>query len=149
MGEITAAAALEFVAAHPHVYLLGRRPDGWPTGWPMVAVIRDNTVEFSTYRASAKVRNLLRDGVAGLVAVDDSPGARTVLWAEGEVSLVEDGGGPVPGRASAVVPAEVPADVVALVGRRHREGKRVVLRMTVRGAHLGRAPEQEPLSRQD
>jgi hypothetical protein len=46
---------VEFLGRHNQVFLLTRRADGWPTGYPMVGNYHDNGIEFSTYRASAKV----------------------------------------------------------------------------------------------
>ena len=137
----TPAEALAFLDDHPHVHLLARRADGYPTGYPMTARVRDGAVEFSTYRASAKVRNLLRDGVAGIVATDEASGR--VLVAEGPVDQAEgsswadvaDRGPSAPSRLAAAVPG----DVTDKVGRRHREGKRIVLRVRIEAARFSEA----------
>lgn len=146
MEKVTAADALAFIQRHPHVYLLTRRPDGYPTGYPMMAQVgdgTDGTVRFSTYRASAKVRYLLGAAVAGILAVDPETG--TSLWAEGQVALGQEplpdppGAGPGAG-ADRTPAAPVPPEVVETVGRRHREGKRVTLQVTLRSANRGAGP---------
>src|SRR5262249_42244076 len=64
-GAASLDEALAFIAEHPHLYLLTRRADGYPTGYAMMSRVTRGTVSFSTYRASAKVQNLMREGVAG------------------------------------------------------------------------------------
>ena len=127
--------ALDFVAEHPHVYLLARRPDGYPTGYAMLARVRDGFVDFSTYRASAKVKNLLRDGVAGILALSDGPDGQVELLAEGTVTMLEEGSwtqttGGLVGRSGQAGP-NVPPDVADKVRDRHETGKRIVLRVNL------------------
>lgn len=136
--------AVTFLQEHPHVYLLGRRPDGLPTGWAMTAQADRGHCDFSTYAASAKVRLLLREGVAQVLAFDEDAGGRgRVLVAGGPVRLL-DGSARIEAPEGAE-PAEterpsVPADVVAKVRDRHRSGKRVVLRVNLEHARFSRAP---------
>lgn len=142
MPEAALEEALQFVAAHPHVYLLGRRADGFPTGWAMTARVADRSVEFSTYRASAKVRNLTREGRAGILALDETGGSDLTLFLEGPVELAEEAAWATP-RPDARWPAgrvpPVPAGITETVQRRHGDGKRVVLRVVVEQARFGRA----------
>jgi hypothetical protein len=143
MAEATVSEALEFLRRHPHVFLLARRPDGFPTGYAMMARVHDGAVDFSTYRASAKVQNLLRDGVAGIVAAAEEPGDDRVLVAEGPVTLLDGshwdtGSGPDDGRE--VARALVPAEIAHKVQDRHDSGKRIVLRVTLESARFSTAP---------
>src|SRR5215471_2354294 len=89
-GEVDVDEALAFIAEHPHCYLLARRADGYPTGYAMMSRVTRGTVSFSTYRSSAKVTNLLREGVGGILALSKEPGDDRVLVAQGRVS-VHDG----------------------------------------------------------
>ena len=129
--------ALEFIGAHSHVYLLGRRPDGYPTGWAMTARARDDAVDFSTYRASAKVRYLAATGVASVLAMSEGDADRRVLLAEGPVSVLDaavwfDDGAAPESRSDAS--RTVPSEVVDKVASRHESGKRCVLRVSIEQA---------------
>jgi hypothetical protein len=136
---VTVSEALAFIGAHPHVFLLARRSDGFPTGYAMMSRVRDGGVEFSTYRSSAKVRNLLREGVAGILAAAEAPGDDRVVFAEGAVSVLDGGvwgnGG---GAAAAGASPAVPEAIVETVGARHASGKRCVLRVTIEAARFSR-----------
>jgi hypothetical protein len=107
----------------------------------MMSRVTRGSVSFSTYRASAKVRNLLREGVGGILALSKDPGDDRVLAAEGTVS-VHDGSewfedqdlGPrVP---QADFQPSVPAEIVQKVSSRHTSGKRCVLRLTLTAARF-------------
>lgn len=127
--------ALRFLAAHPHVYLLSRRPDGYPTGYPMMCMVAPGGVEFSTYRSSAKVANLLREGVGTVLAVSNEP-ENLVLVARGTVS-VHDGKQRLPTATTHHDETEqqhVPIEVIERVRRRHDCGKRCLLRLTLTDA---------------
>jgi hypothetical protein len=137
-GDESLQDALSFVAGHPHVFLTATRADGYPTAYAMNAQVRDGAVQFSTYRASAKVRNIVRDGRAGLVVVDDETG--TTLSARGTAELVTGDewlrdGGTRGGRAPTA-----PAEIVDKVAERHRSGKRVVLKLTLTEARFSTPP---------
>jgi len=137
-GDASVDEALAFIAAHPHVYLLGRRADGFPTGYAMMSKVRDGAVEFSTYRASAKVRNLLRDGHAGILAVSKVDDA--VLSATGPVTLADSRHwlDADPSDGPTVTPdfrPSVPSDIGTKVAARHDDGRRCVLRVTIERAH--------------
>ena len=136
MNAVLLDEAIAFVAANPHVFLLARRSDGYPTGYAMMATARpaDRVIEFSTYRASAKVKNLVREGAGSVLAVADGPDGRRMLLAEGTVSLAEGPRHLGDPRAGAGATGEVPAEILSTVARSHESGKRVVLEL-----HLTRA----------
>jgi hypothetical protein len=130
--------ALAFIAHHPHVYLLTRRPDGFPTGYAMTSQVRDGCVEFSTYRASAKVRYIMRDGTASVLAAGED-GDPTVVIVHGSVTLHEDaswGDGQDGSAARRGSAAPVPPAITQKVNDRHASGKRIVLRLRVEGARV-------------
>ncbi len=136
VGEDPIAEALRFVAAHPHVFLLARRRDGFPTGYAMMARVRNGCVEFSTYRASAKVRNVQRDGWASVLACTGGH-EPLVLVASGPVEVLEDvGWGLDPVGEPSGPAATVPREVTETVRARHSSGTRVVLRLRVEHARF-------------
>ena len=96
--------------------------------------VHDRVIEFSTYRASAKVKNLVREGAGSVLAVADGPDGRRMLLAEGTVSLAEGPRHLGDPRAGAGATGEVPAEILSTVARSHESGKRVVLEL-----HLTRA----------
>jgi hypothetical protein len=59
-NPVSVEDALAFIAAHPYLYLLIRRADGYPTGYAMMSRVTRGTVSFSAYRLRAKVKSLLR-----------------------------------------------------------------------------------------
>jgi hypothetical protein len=132
--------ALAFIAAHPHVFLLAIRPDGYPTGYAMTARVHSGFVDFSTYGASAKVKNLARDGVAGLLAVSDEHALDAlVLHAAGPVTALDgakwiDAPEAPPSDDAGQFPPPVPARITEEVRQRHESGKRIVLRMSIETA---------------
>jgi hypothetical protein len=140
-GEISVDEALSFIAEHPHVYLLARRVDGYPTGYAMMARVSRVAVLFSTYRSSAKVKNLLREGGGGILAMSKDPGNDQVLLAAGPVTI-HDGGDQFEDQilASAIRPPDfhpaVPTAIIEHVSSRHESGKRCILRLTVTSAHF-------------
>jgi hypothetical protein len=107
----------------------------------MMSRVTRGTVSFSTYRSSVKVKNLLREGVGGVLGMSKDPGDDRVLVAEGTVSLHDgsewfedrDLGPPVP---RADFAPSVPAEIVQKVSSRHTSGKRCVLRLTLTGARF-------------
>jgi len=136
---VTIEEALAFVAAHPHVFLLTRRADGFPTAYAMTAIVEGRSVLFSTYGVSAKVRNLLREGVASVLASDEDGGTE-VVEVTGPVRLAEPGrgmphGAGTPARGPGL--ASVPAEVVDAVRNRHDRGRRVVVELLAEQARGG------------
>jgi len=140
--DATTREALVFLARYPHVFLLTRRADGFPTAYAMTARVIDGCVLFSTYGASAKVLHLLREGRARVLSSDDEAGG-TVVEVGGPVRLVEAGRwlDPVsestPGGTRGMGP--VPAEIGEQVRRRHESGKRVVVELRVTYARLARS----------
>jgi hypothetical protein len=125
---------VEFIGRHNQVFLLTHRDDGWPTGYPMVGNSRDGGVEFSTYRASAKVARVVREGHAScLVVPRDGSGDDRCLWIAGAAGIRDDT------EASAARTSEpgaaglaVPADIAAKAALRMHEGKRCLMRVEIR-----------------
>jgi hypothetical protein len=134
-GEPTTAEVLEFVEANTHVYLLGRRSDGYPTVWAMTARAVDDVVEFSTYGASAKVRHLLREATATIVVPAGDPDDHRVLITSGRVAMGDartwGPRGPAETGSLPSVVRPVPAGIAEKVQSRHDSGKRVVLRVSI------------------
>ncbi len=142
--------ALAFIAANPHSFLLAQRGDGYPTAWAMMARVEGGAVEFSTYRASAKVRILLDAGVAGIVAAAEDPADPRVLVAGGPVELVEarqwvgEASGATSGNptGSGAMSRQVPSSVSDKVRSRHDSGKRIVLRVALDQARFSTKARQ-------
>ncbi len=59
-----------FLGRHTRVFLLTRRRDGAPTIHPMTAFFADGRVTMTTYRKSAKARNVERDDRAACLVVN-------------------------------------------------------------------------------
>lgn len=141
------ADALAFIRRRPHVFLLARRADGFPTAYPMLSKVRGGAVDFSTYRSSAKVTNLLRDGVAAILAVSEVPDDDRVAFAQGVVTVLDgthwlddddDEAGEAFASGAPGFLASVPKVVAATVSARHDGGKRCVLRVTIEQARFSK-----------
>jgi len=144
------AQAVDYLAQHTQVYLLARTADGSPTGYPMVGRLNDGGVEFSTYRKSAKVTNVLRNQRASCLVVprDGSPERRT-LWLCGRVSVREDEAaaaavGREPGAAEPSI--AVPSEIKQKVKARHDSGKRCVLRIEIEQFRFAGLPDSQERS---
>jgi len=59
-----------FLSQHTRVFLLTRRKDGAPTIHPMTGFFADGLVTMTTYRKSAKARNVEHDPRAGCLVVN-------------------------------------------------------------------------------
>jgi hypothetical protein len=59
-----------FLARYTRVFLLTRRHDGAPTIHPMTGFYADGRMTMTTYRKSAKARNVERDPRAACLVVD-------------------------------------------------------------------------------
>ena len=125
-------AVIDFLRETPDVVLFCRDRSGVPIGYPMrtVAVLPGRLL-FTTYRKSAKVRNLERDPRTSVLAA---------RWSESDVRWVH-----VAGIAEIMAPSEdeldvlfgkrdggtndprVPAGMSGYVRQRIRDGKRVVV----------------------
>ena len=112
------------------LFLLVRRPDGTPTGYPMTAVFRDGVLEFSTYRKAAKSRYLLADDRVCCVIPDpEVPGRGVALYGRAHPT---DGSAFAAGtEAGEARPMEVPAEVREKVRDRVESDKRLVFRVEV------------------
>src|SRR5260370_5614883 len=62
--------AAAFLGRYTRAFLLTRRRDGAPTIHPMVAFFGDGRVSMTTYRKSAKARNVERDPRAACLVVN-------------------------------------------------------------------------------
>ena len=112
------------------MFMLVRRPDGRPTGYPMTGRISGGEMEITTYRKAAKARYLLADGRVCCVVPDPRlPGRGIALRARAE---------PAPGDAFAEgtraadpsgAAIAVPAAVRNTVRDRLESGKRMVFRI--------------------
>ncbi|KJE20616.1 Pyridoxamine 5'-phosphate oxidase [Frankia torreyi] len=75
-----------FLAAHARGFLIVTGADGGPIGYPMTVRWCEGTLEFNTYRRSAKVIHLRRDGRVCVVVVPrDRAADRRVLSVWGRV----------------------------------------------------------------
>jgi hypothetical protein len=115
-------------------FLLVRRPDGSPTGYPMTGFFRDGAVEFTTYRRSAKARYLLDDDRVCCVVPDESGAGGVALW--GHAVPTDPAGFTVGGQVDG--PMVVPDAVVDSVRQALDAGRRMVFRVDIeRSAPVG------------
>ncbi|EIV92419.1 pyridoxamine 5'-phosphate oxidase family protein [Frankia sp. QA3] len=141
-----------FLAVHTRGFLIVTGADGGPIGYPMTVRWCDGTLEFNTYRRSAKVSHLRRDGRVCVVVVPrDRAADRRVLSVWGRVQPGEgtiehwmrDGDGPEPGLSTpphitpppvtpppVTPPPVTPPHVVRKVRERLLDGKRIIIRVT-------------------
>jgi hypothetical protein len=115
-----------FLARYTRVFLLTRRRDGAPTIHPMTGFFADGRVTMSTYRKSAKARNVVRDPRAACLVVngygkDDVRGV--LVRGRGRLRQATM---PAPPAVASEAP-KVPGGVAARVAERMASGKRVFL----------------------
>jgi hypothetical protein len=60
------------------MFMLVRRPDGGPTGYPMTGMLRDGELAITTYRKAAKARYLLADDRVCCIVPDPRDPSRGV-----------------------------------------------------------------------
>jgi len=121
-------AAERFLAAHTRAFLFTLRADGAPACHPMVAFWRDGVLFMTTYRKSAKARNIARDArVACLVLTADDAPAVAGVTVRGRAEVVSPEG--FTASASGGPRVAAGRDVASKVQARLAEGKRVVLRI--------------------
>ena len=120
-----------FLGRHTRVFLLTRRRDGSPTIHPMTGFFADGRVTMSTYRKSAKARNVERDDRAAALVVNGygKDEVRAVLVrGRGRLRQAEM---PVPPADASEAPAseapKVSGSVTARVAERMASGKRIFL----------------------
>jgi PPOX class probable F420-dependent enzyme len=126
---VVSPEAERFLSEHTRTFLLTLRPDGAPTCHPMVAFYRDGALYMTTYRKSAKVRNLTRDARVACVvtAPDDAPVVRAVVL-RGRAEIVP-ADAMLGAAASGPRVAGAGRDVASKVQARLAEGKRIVVRI--------------------
>lgn len=117
--------AAAFLARHTRGFLLTRRRDGSPTIHPMTAFFADGRVTMTTYRRSAKARNVERDARAGCLVVNGyaKDDVQAVL-VRGRGALRSGAMTPPTGRSEA---PKVSDDIATRVADRMASGKRVFL----------------------
>ena len=115
-----------FLARHTRAFLLTRRRDGSPTIHPMTAFFADGRVTMTTYRKSAKARNVERDDRAACLVVNG--------YAKNDVrAVLVRGRGRLRQATIEALPAaereqpRVSGDVTARVAARMASGKRLFL----------------------
>jgi hypothetical protein len=119
-----------FLGRHTRVYLLTRRRDGSPTIHPMTAFFADGRITMTTYRKSAKARNVERDERAACLVVNGyaKDDVRAVLVrGRGRLRQATLAGLPAGERAESPSQPKVSEDVTARVAARMASGKRVFL----------------------
>jgi nitroimidazol reductase NimA-like FMN-containing flavoprotein (pyridoxamine 5'-phosphate oxidase superfamily) len=121
-----------FLRDNTRTFLMTRRRDGWPTGYPMVGLWADGALWFNTYRKSAKVKNIERDPrVCCLVTTNDHGGGAPAVLVHGTAAVV-DSGSPSGAGNRATQSGDlgtVPAQVIGTVQERLASGKRVMVRV--------------------
>jgi PPOX class probable F420-dependent enzyme len=122
-------AVEDFLRSHTRTFLVTIRPDGGPACHPMVGMWHDGALWMTTYRKSAKARNVREDPrVACLVTTDDEAPVRRAVVLRGRAELLEPGNA-MPWRADRPRPPGAGAEVARAVAARLAEGKRVVVRV--------------------
>lgn len=128
MAAITPEAEA-FLRSHTRTFLVTIRPDGAPACHPMVGWFREGALYMTTYRKSAKVRNLEREPrVACVVTTDDDASVRQSVVLRGRAEVLPPGA-TMPWAPGDARPAGAGADVGQKVAARLAEGKRIVVRI--------------------
>ncbi|MBM4406373.1 MAG: hypothetical protein FJ039_09380 [Chloroflexi bacterium] len=117
---------LAFVRANPRTFLISRRKDGSPTGHPMLCLIGEGRIQFSTYRKSAKVQNFQRDPTVACLATTryDDPSFKAAI-VRGQARLRE--GLELPTRETPETSSWVSKGVSSRSKERLASGKRILL----------------------
>src|SRR5262245_60299068 len=121
-----------FLGRHTRAFLLTRRRDGSPTIHPMTAFFADGRMTMSTYRKSAKARNVERDERAACLVVNgygkDDVSA-VLVRGRGRLRQATMAAMPTAERSEpdASPPPKVSDDVTARVAARMASGKRIFL----------------------
>ena len=122
-----------FLGRHTRAFLLTRRRDGSPTIHPMTAFFADGRMTMSTYRKSAKARNVERDDRAACLVVNGyaKTDVRAVLVrGRGRLRQATFAALPAAERPPADESGQAPkvsGEVTARVAARMASGKRVFL----------------------
>jgi Pyridoxamine 5'-phosphate oxidase len=124
------------------MFMIVRRPDGRPTGYPMTGRFRDGELYVSTYRKAAKARYLLADDRVCCVVPDpESPAGGVALYGRAHEAPPDAFLARVPTRERKHADMVVPSSVTATVRDRLDSQKRMVFRISVeRQRTIGGAP---------
>jgi CTP:molybdopterin cytidylyltransferase MocA len=122
------ADALALLDQHARSFLLTRRRDGAPTAHPMTALLDAGRLVFTTYRKSAKAKNLERDPRLSVLLLDgyasDATGHPRGYEVQGTAEIRQSGGLPV-GSVRSGAMGDTSAAVSERVSARMKEGRRV------------------------
>jgi hypothetical protein len=111
------------------MFMVVRRPDGGPTGFPMTGLLADGALRITTYRKAAKARYLLADDRVCCILPDPERPARGVA-VYGRARPVDESSFEV-GSANAPAAIEVPAEVSETVRDRLASQQRMVFEIDV------------------
>jgi len=119
----------DFLRSTSRAFLLANRADGSPTGWPMTGIYPgDGVLEFSTYRRSQKVVDLVRDPRAAVVLAPRDSDRALVLRGKATLDEARD---ELPASAStAPLHLGVADGIRERAQERMKSGKRVAVRFT-------------------
>jgi CTP:molybdopterin cytidylyltransferase MocA len=131
--------ALELLEQHARCFLLTLRKDGSPTAHPMTALLDAGRLAFTTYRKSAKTRNLERDPRLCALLLDgygsDADGRPRGFEVRGTAEIRTSEGLPSGGVRPGAM-GDTSAAVSERVNARMKEGRRV--QIDVRGGRVRR-----------
>ena len=114
------------LARSTRVFLITRRRDGGPTIHPMTGFFADGRITMTTYRKSAKARNVERDPRAACLMVNGYGKADVqAVCVRGRAGIRSGDAIAPPARATEA--PKVSTDVVSRVADRMASGKRVLL----------------------
>lgn len=115
----------QFLTNHTRTFLFSLRDDGSPTAHPMVGLYNNGRISFSTYRKSAKTRNVQRAGQAACLVTTryDAPDFRAVVF-RGPARVLEAGEQP---KRRGVSVSAVPSAIGARSQERLKSGKRIII----------------------
>jgi hypothetical protein len=113
------------------MFMIVRRPDGGPTGYPMTGMFRDGELAITTYRKAAKARYLLADDRVCCVVPDpDDRGRGVALYGHAEPAPAGAFMSAVGARDEGAA-ISVPSEVRETVRDRLESDKRMVFRIEV------------------
>ena len=115
-----------FLGRHTRMFLLTRRRDGAPTIHPMTGFFADGRITMTTYRKSAKARNVARDERAACLVVNGYGHADVQGALVRGTGRLREGTMAVPARSATAAP-KVSDSVSARVADRMASGKRIFL----------------------
>jgi hypothetical protein len=116
-------------------FLLIRRPDGSPTGYPMYVMFRGGGLEFTTYRKSPKAIAMMAAPRITCVVMADDDGTPAALAVVGTAAMDEPGTG-FAANTGGTAPVAVPDGLVKDVAARLASGKRVVFKVATESVRI-------------